>query len=137
MRLKSTVCLSAPILCDVDLKSKYYFADLQPFSIQPQSQNVSINATLRLQCVTGYSAPPPLAYWTQNGTPLQAGSQLSGMFGTALDGVATQTSMVLVLFVTSRSEEGVYACAAFNPLLNRTVFSSPATVFVSSNVQTS
>ena len=95
------------------------------------SQSVLVDATVRLDCVTGYSAPPADIHWLHNGTETTTGRHDVALFGSLRDGgAASQRTASLTLRNVSVEDGGFYQCEAVNPVSRQKVRSDKAFVNV-------
>lgn len=85
----------------------------------------------RIDCVTGFSAPPPIVHWEvgQPGSVFEDGNQTTAMFGYKMEGGAMQISMRLE-FQAKMEQTGLYSCVATNPLTREAKRSPPVSVVV-------
>jgi len=105
--------------------------DTQQFQTGPASQSVLLNDTVRLDCVSGYSAPPADIHWLHDGVMTTTGHHAVAEFGSRRDGGASgQRSASLTLEAASYEDRGFYECVAVNPMSGRTVHSRKAFVNV-------
>jgi len=105
--------------------------DTQQFQTSPSSQSVVAESTVRLDCVTGYSAPPADIHWLHDGTPTSGGQLETAEFGSRRDGgAAGQRSSSLTLAGVSLDDQGFYECVAVNSASGRVVHSRSAYVNV-------
>ena len=111
-------------------------SDLLDFAIEPRG---AVNATegdaVVLGCVTGRGAPAPALRWQRDGRPYEgAGRQTVASFGDGGGGggrtLGGQRSATLRLGAVSDADEGVYRCAATNPLSGEVRLSGEARVTV-------
>ena len=79
-----------------------------------------------LECVTGFSAPPPAVQWEKDniGQLFNGGTQSQATYGTENDGGARQMSMRLDL-ISGPEHTGNYYCVSSNTLTTEVV-RSPA-----------
>jgi len=111
-------------------------ADTRDFQTSPSSQSVLINDTVRLDCVTGYSAPPAVIRWLHDGVETTAGHQSVAEFGSRRDGGASgQRSASLTLRAVALQQAGFYQCAAVNRVSGLVVRSLKAFVNVTGSPQ--
>jgi len=109
-------------------------ADTREFQTSPASQSVFFNDTVRLDCVTGYSAPPAVIHWLHDDNKTTAGHQTVAEFGSRRDGGASgQLSASLTLETVTLEDRGLYECVAVNPMSAEVVHSLRAYVNVTGN----
>lgn len=109
-------------------------ADTGEFQTSPASQSVLFNDTVRLDCVTGYSAPPAVIHWLHDGLQTTTGRRAVADFGSRRDGGASgQRSASLTLDAVSLQDRGLYECVAVNPLSGQVAHSLKAFVNVTGN----
>jgi len=112
-----------------------FAADTREFQTSPASQSVLFNDTVRLDCVTGYSAPPAVIHWLHDGVETTTGRQEVAEFGSRRDGGASgQRSASLTLEAVSLADRGHYECVAVNPMSDQRVHSRKAFVNVTGNL---
>ena len=70
---------------------------------------------VRIECVTGYSAPPPVVQWEKDtpGSVFTQGRQTTATYGTERTGGARQNSMILEL-TTTPEDSGNFYCVSNN-----------------------
>jgi len=104
-------------------------ADTRQFQTSPVPQSVLINDTVRLECVTGYSAPPADVHWLQDGVEVTTSRHAVADFGSRRDGGASgQRSAALTLEAVSLENRGTYECVAVNSMSGESVHSLQAFV---------
>ena len=87
------------------------------FEVNPEPVTALEEETVSFDCITGESAPTPIIYWERNGEPFHSGSQYNATYGGHGSlSLVRQYSMKLIL-VARPHLDGVYNCAARNPVL--------------------
>jgi len=112
-------------------------ADTRQFQTSPSSRSALVNGTVRLDCVTGYSAPPADVHWLHDSTTTTTtGRRETAEFGSRRDGGASgRRSSSLTLDAVSVEDAGHYECVAVNPLSGEEVHSLRAVLNVTGTLR--
>eukprot|EP00062_Callorhinchus_milii_P017164 gi/632969437/ref/XP_007901088.1/ PREDICTED: roundabout homolog 3-like [Callorhinchus milii] len=102
-------------------------AYIEPVFYSQTSQTVSSGEVVSFHCVSGDSQPLAQITWKKGRTTLSKEFQFQGRFG---GGNSLKVSGTLLIPNVSKESQGEYVCVTHNSLLNVTVYSAPAILWV-------
>ncbi|XP_067825523.1 uncharacterized protein [Heptranchias perlo] len=120
-------CKATLGLSSINATFNIYKAYIEPVFYSPSSQSVSAGESVSFQCVSGESRPLVEIRWTKDRRNVSEGFQFQGHYGGKN---SLKVSGTLRIVNVSKEDEGEYICVTHNPLLNVTVYSTPATLKV-------
>ncbi|XP_030000392.1 flocculation protein FLO11 isoform X2 [Sphaeramia orbicularis] len=100
---------------------------LEDVFFSPQDQTINEGESVFFPCVSGESSPPARISWLKDGKLVTRGRQIQGEYG---GGNQRKTSGTLHLFNVTLEDDGIYVCLTYNPSLNISKMSKPATLTV-------